>query len=85
VDVSDAKWSDYLFNRDNPKGVNFERWYHRYGCRRWFSVARHTVTHEILSVYEIGETKPELDVKPETEAVESPVRLAASSVSRKLR
>ena len=27
---------------------------HAHGCRRWFNVARDTVTHEILAVYKIG-------------------------------
>jgi heterotetrameric sarcosine oxidase delta subunit len=51
-------WGDYLFNRTNPKGVHFERWLHVYGCGRWFNVARDTVTHEILTVYLMGEPKP---------------------------
>ena len=42
----------------NPKGVHFERWNHARGCRRWFNVARHTVTHEILAVYKMGEPPP---------------------------
>jgi heterotetrameric sarcosine oxidase delta subunit len=56
----DATWADYLFNRDNPKGVHYERWLHAYGCGRWFNVARHTVTHEILAVYRMGDPKPVL-------------------------
>jgi sarcosine oxidase, subunit delta len=58
--VSDVEWTDYLFNRDNPKGIHYERWLHAYGCGRWFNVARHTVTHEILAVYRMGERKPVL-------------------------
>jgi heterotetrameric sarcosine oxidase delta subunit len=60
VGCSDAEWADYLFNRDNPKGVSYERWLHTFGCGRWFNVARHTVTHEILAVYRMGEPKPAL-------------------------
>jgi len=56
--LSDAEWADYLFMRKNPKGVHFERWNHTRGCRRWFNVARHTVTHEILAVYRMGEQPP---------------------------
>lgn len=56
--ASDADWADYLFFRTNPKGVHRERWVHRHGCRRWFNVARHTVSHEILAVYKIGERPP---------------------------
>lgn len=48
--AGDAEWADYLFYRDNVKGTHRERWVHSYGCRRWFTVLRDTVTHEIHSV-----------------------------------
>ena len=63
LDVSDAVWSDYLFNKENPKGTHYELWLHRYGCGRWFNIARDTVTHEIYTVYEVGEPRPEPGVK----------------------
>jgi heterotetrameric sarcosine oxidase delta subunit len=44
--------------RKNPKGVHFERWNHARGCRRWFNAARHTVTHEIIATYKMGEPPP---------------------------
>jgi heterotetrameric sarcosine oxidase delta subunit len=56
--ATDAEWTDYLFNRDNPKGIHYERWCHTYGCSRWFNIARHTFTHEIIAVYRMGESKP---------------------------
>ena len=56
--LSDAEWAEYLFVRDNPKGVFAERWVHDAGCRRWFNVLRHTVSHEILAAYRIGEPRP---------------------------
>ena len=49
--ISDADFADYLFIRDNPKGVFLERWRHSAGCRKWFNLARDTVTHEIIEVY----------------------------------
>lgn len=52
--ASDAEWADYLFYRDNPKGLHYERWVHSFGCRQWFNVARDTLTHEILEVYPMG-------------------------------
>jgi heterotetrameric sarcosine oxidase delta subunit len=61
AEANDAQWSGYLFGRDNPKGVHFERWFHRYGCERWFNVARDTVTHVILAVYGMGEVKPSVN------------------------
>jgi sarcosine oxidase, subunit delta len=57
-DVSDRLWGEYLFFRDNPKGLHLERWRHAYGCGQWFNAARDTVTHEILAVYRIGEPAP---------------------------
>ena len=57
-EVTDAVWTDYLFNRDNPKGIHLERWAHVYGCGRWFNLARHTVTHEIVAAYRMGESPP---------------------------
>lgn len=54
--LSDAQWADFLFMRRNTKGAHRERWVHSHGCRRWFNVERHTVTHEILRVY-TGETE----------------------------
>ena len=56
--MSDAQWADYLFLRTNPKGAHRERWFHVHGCRRWFNVARDTVSHDILAVYRIGERPP---------------------------
>ena len=56
--VSDAEWADYLFYRNNPKGLEHERWVHRFGCGRWFNVARDTVTHEIKATYKMTDPKP---------------------------
>ncbi|MDZ7642944.1 MAG: sarcosine oxidase subunit delta [Woeseiaceae bacterium] len=57
--LSDAEWADFLFMRDNPKGVFAERWVHADGCRRWFNVRRDTRTHRIIAVYRIGTMPPE--------------------------
>ncbi|MFI6709456.1 sarcosine oxidase subunit delta [Nonomuraea sp. NPDC050478] len=46
-ELSDAEWAEYVFMRDNPRGWFRERWFHGLGCRTWFTVERHTVTHEI--------------------------------------
>jgi heterotetrameric sarcosine oxidase delta subunit len=42
AEVSDQQWSQFLFVRDNPKGVWRERWVHTHGCRRWFELERDT-------------------------------------------
>jgi len=62
-EVDEAQWADYVFLRDNPKGMMLERWCHTQGCRRWFNVARDTVTYEIHAVYEMGELPPKLEMK----------------------
>lgn len=58
-DVDDVTWTKYLFTRENPVGIHYERWLHASGCGLWFNVSRDTTTHEILSVYVMGDAKPE--------------------------
>jgi len=40
-------WFDYVYIRENPKGLHDEFWHHAAGCRQWLKVRRDTVTHEI--------------------------------------
>ena len=54
--ASDSEWANYMFYRDNIKGLHYERWVHSFGCRQWFTLARDTVTHEITEVFPMGET-----------------------------
>lgn len=56
AEVSDTEWADYLFMLDNVKGVSAERWCHSHGCGQWFNMLRNTVTHEILTIYKMGES-----------------------------
>ena len=56
--ASDAAWADYLFMRSNPKGSHAERWVHAHGCRQWFYLRRHTVTHAVAAVWRPGEDDP---------------------------
>ncbi|MCG8597775.1 MAG: sarcosine oxidase subunit delta [Kiloniellales bacterium] len=58
--LSDEDWGDYVFMRSNVKGVLLERWWHSHGCRRWFNLARDTLTYEVLAVYEMGKKPPRL-------------------------
>jgi len=64
--TGDREWAEYLFYRDNPRGLHHERWQHRYGCRQWFNLARDTVTHEIRALYRMDEAPPDLDGDPAT-------------------
>lgn len=54
----DAGLAAYLFDRDNPKGLAFERWRHGAGCGKWFHLARDTRTAEIFGSYPIEATEP---------------------------
>ncbi len=61
--LDDAEWAEFVFMRSNTKGVFLERWLHAQGCRRWFNVARDTVSYEILAVYEMGAPRPKLELR----------------------
>ena len=52
---SDEQWGDYLFFRDNPRGIHHELWVHSVGCRKFFNITRHTANYEILETYKMGE------------------------------
>ena len=57
-ELSDEQWAEYLFIRQNNKGIQFERWNHSFGCRQWFNVARNTSTDEIIIIYKMGQKAP---------------------------
>ena len=59
--LSDEQWAQYLFFRDNPKGLFHERWVHGVGCRRWFTLKRDTVSYEIAPDTEAGPDGGTLD------------------------
>ncbi len=61
--LNDAEWAEYVFMCSNTKGVFLERWMHAHGCRRWFNVARDTVSYEILTVYEMDAPPPKLELR----------------------
>ena len=59
---SDAEWGDYMFFRDNPRGLRHELWVHASGCRQYLNATRNTETYEILETYPIG-AKPQFTNK----------------------
>ncbi|WP_208349784.1 sarcosine oxidase subunit delta [Pseudaestuariivita rosea] len=63
VGADDAAFEGYLFKRENPKGVHFERWRHAYGCGKWFHAARCTVTLEVFGTYPAQTTEPPKDIR----------------------
>ena len=58
----DDQFHDYLFMRENPKGVHFERWRHAVGCGKWFHAARCTVTMEVFGTYPAQTLEPPKEI-----------------------
>jgi sarcosine oxidase, subunit delta len=72
--LTDEEWADFVFLRNNPKGLFAERWIHAAGCRRYFNMLRNTATDEILAVYRIGEEPPKVKMtEPATPSGEAPI------------
>ena len=69
---TDEEWGDYMFFRDNPRGLHHELWIHAAGCRQYFNA-----THEILETYKIGQ-KPQF-----TDKADSP-KAAAQALGEKV-
>ena len=59
--LDERGWAEYLFYRDNPKGMFAERWQHGAGCRKWFNALRDTSTYEFTATYGIGEPRPDVN------------------------
>ena len=60
-----VEFEGYLFQRENPRGVHFERWRHVAGCGKWFHAARDTVTLEVFGTYSAQVYEPPQDLKDE--------------------
>ncbi|MEJ6402376.1 sarcosine oxidase subunit delta [Yoonia sp. 2307UL14-13] len=60
---TDEDFEGYLFMRENPRGVHFERWRHAYGCGKWFLAARCTATLEVFGTYPAQTTEPPQEIK----------------------
>ena len=61
--LTDEQWSDFLYMRDNPKGMHAERWWHVHGCGRFFNCLRDTLSDKIFATYKVGEARPEAGEK----------------------
>lgn len=59
--LPDEEWAEFLFMRENEKGLIAERWNHRAGCRHWFNMLRNSATDQILAVYAAGSQPPEVE------------------------
>jgi len=56
--LSDAQWERFLFHRNNPAGIHFERWCHIHGCGRYFNAVRDTVSEKFVLTYKAGQPRP---------------------------
>ena len=59
--LDDQAWAEFLYFRDNPKGLIAERWRHAAGCGRFFNCVRDTVSDRILTTYPAGAAKPDFE------------------------
>ncbi|MXN64266.1 sarcosine oxidase subunit delta family protein [Stappia sp. GBMRC 2046] len=59
--LTDEEWAEYLYMRTNPKGLLAERWRHAHGCGRFFNAIRDTVSDRFVTIYKMGEAKPDLE------------------------
>ena len=59
----DDAFEGYLFMRENPRGVHFERWRHVAGCGKWFHAARDTTTLEVFGTYSAQVFEPPQEVR----------------------
>jgi sarcosine oxidase subunit delta len=59
AEVSIEEWTDFLYRRDNTRGVHAERWRHTHGCARFFNALRDTTTDRFLATYKVGEPRPD--------------------------
>ena len=65
---SEGDFEAYLFHRENPKGVHFERWRHVNGCGKWFHVARDTATLEVFGAYSAQVSEPPQEIRDKVSA-----------------
>jgi sarcosine oxidase subunit delta len=43
--------SEELYFSDNTAGEQLERWFHRFGCERWFVARRDTTTNAVAGTW----------------------------------
>ena len=51
AEMTDDALARVLYFRRNVQGLQTERWYHRYGCRRWLVAVRDTTTNEVEGTF----------------------------------
>jgi len=63
-ELSVKEWTDFLYMRENVKGVHAERWRHTHGCGRFFNALRDTTTDQFLTTYRAGLPRPAVGSTP---------------------
>ena len=58
------EWAEFLYLRNNTKGIHAERWRHVRGCARFFNALRDTTTDHFLATYRAGEPMPAIQAGP---------------------
>ena len=58
--LDDDAWTEFLYQRSNPKGMHAERWRHVHGCGRFFNCLRDTVSDRIVTAYPAGQPRPDV-------------------------
>jgi sarcosine oxidase, subunit delta len=57
--VDDQAWAEFLYFRENRRGLHAERWRHTHGCGRFFNCLRDTVSDVIVKTYKAAEPRPD--------------------------
>ncbi len=55
ADTSEQDWVQFLYMRENVKGLYAERWRHSHGCGKFFNAIRDTTTDHFVRTYKVGE------------------------------
>ncbi len=53
--ASEQDWLEFLYLRENTRGLFAERWRHASGCGRFFNALRDTTTDHFVTTYKVGE------------------------------
>jgi sarcosine oxidase subunit delta len=57
--IAAQPWADFLYMRDNVRGVHAERWRHTHGCGRFFNALRDTTSDRFIATYRSGDSAPQ--------------------------
>jgi sarcosine oxidase subunit delta len=58
AETDSQAWANFLYMRDNSRGLYAERWRHSHGCGKFFNAVRDTTTDHFVAIYKSGEKPP---------------------------